>query len=78
MIRLKNQTHVLLIEKNKKFKQAIHGNLRQIDCEWKNTGPSTKSWSPSCKHYFAITQLSENFSFYYDVKLIQSRNYVRV
>lgn len=67
-----------LIEKNKRFKQAIHGNLQQMDCEWKNTGPSTKSWNPSCKHYFAITQLSENFSCYYDVQLIQSRNYVRV
>lgn len=79
MIGLKNQIHVLLIEKNnKKFKHAIHGNLQQLDCEWKNTVPSTKSWNPSCKHYFAITQLSENFSCYYDVELIQSSNYVLV
>jgi hypothetical protein len=72
MVGLKNQIPV------QSSQQAIHGNLQQLDCEWKNTLSSLKLWHPSCKHYFAIIQLSGHFSCYYDVELIQSRNYVLV
>jgi hypothetical protein len=72
MVGLKNHIPV------QSSQQAIHGNLQQLDCKWKNTLSSLKSWHPSCKHYFAIIHLSDHFSFYYDVELIHSRNYVMV
>jgi hypothetical protein len=51
-------THVVLNDKYRKHTQAIHGNMEQLDCEWKIIVPYTKLWHPSCKHYFAIAQIS--------------------
>jgi hypothetical protein len=65
---------VLMCDKYTKFKQAIHRNLQQLDCEWRNTLPTNEAklepWHP--EHYVCIKS-----DLIYLCQIIMMLNYAR-